>query len=84
MGVAAVPGQFPAGARRAVRQRVWAWRLLLAGWACLTGLVTAAGLRWLGAVSLCCPLAMVLVLLMLGWCAAADLRAYRRELWDQG
>lgn len=66
--------------RRALRRRAWAWRLLLTGWAGLTGLVAWYAYRWAGIAGLGCPALLLVPLLLLAWCAASDLREREREL----
>lgn len=71
----------PPAQLRAYRRRVWAWRLLIAGWLGLTGLAVWAGLRWVGLAGLGCPLMMCGPLVLLCWCSIVDLREQDAELW---
>ncbi|ROT27236.1 hypothetical protein EF879_23590 [Micromonospora sp. HM5-17] len=66
--------------RRALRRRVWSWRLLLGGWLAVTVLVLYLGVRWLGVASACCHLVTVAVLFGLAWCASVDVRELERDL----
>lgn len=71
----------PGGAaRRGLRRRVWAWRLLLAAWLLLTGLAGWVGLRVAGPASLGCPAVMGVVLFALAWVASSDVREHQRTL----
>ncbi|NLU77742.1 hypothetical protein HCA58_04890 [Micromonospora sp. HNM0581] len=72
----------PPAPRRAFRRRVWAWRLLLAGWTGLTGLASWAALRWIGPAGLVCPAPMLAALVLLGWCSSSDLRQQEAALWQ--
>ncbi|WP_146603470.1 hypothetical protein [Micromonospora endophytica] len=81
----------PPARRRAFRRRVWAWRLLLAGWTGLTGLAGWTGLtglagwaalRWVGPTALGCLAPMLAVLVLLASCASSDLREQEAELWQ--
>lgn len=65
----------------AFRRRVWAWRLLLAGWLGVTGLAGWLALRWIGPAGFACLAPMVAALLLLVWCSIVDLREQESELW---
>ncbi|WFE47582.1 hypothetical protein [Verrucosispora sp. WMMD1129] len=64
----------------AFRRRVWAWRLLLAGWTGLTGLAAWATLWRIGPAALTCLAPMLAVLVLLASCASSDLREQEDEL----
>ncbi|TDB79608.1 hypothetical protein [Micromonospora sp. KC721] len=70
----------PPAQLRSYRRRVWAWRLLLAGWVGLTALAAWVGLRWIGLAGLGCPLLMASPLLGMWWCSIVDLREQESEL----